>query len=308
MTGVLGGFAVIFVIIAVGYVVGVRGTLGGEAQQVLGQLVFFVATPALLFASLAKAKLADVFSTELLVAAVSAVVVAAGYLLLARSWLHRAVPETVIGALSASYVNSANLGIPVAVFVLDDASLIVPLLLFQIVVYSPVALSFLDVTTAAPGRSRSATLTAPLRNPMVLAGIAGTAISATGWTPPELVLEPFELLGGASVPGAPLAFGLSLRGARVLEPGGGMRRDVVVASVLKTVGQPVAAWVVAGPLLGLGETAVFTAVVLAALPTAQNVFVYALRYGRAVALARDTALITTVAAIPTMLIIAAVLG
>ena len=46
----------------------------------------------------------------------------------------------------------------------------------------------------------------------------------------------------------------------------------------------------------------------AALPTAQNVLVYATQYGRGQALARDAGVLTTVLAVPTLLIIAATLG
>jgi hypothetical protein len=49
-------------------------------------------------------------------------------------------------------------------------------------------------------------------------------------------------------------------------------------------------------------------VVIAALPTAQNVFVYAMRYGRATALARETILVTTLAAMPVIVVVAARLG
>jgi len=49
-------------------------------------------------------------------------------------------------------------------------------------------------------------------------------------------------------------------------------------------------------------------VVLAALPTAQNVFNYAQRYDSGVTLARDTVLITTALSIVALVIIAALLA
>jgi malonate transporter len=48
-------------------------------------------------------------------------------------------------------------------------------------------------------------------------------------------------------------------------------------------------------------------VVLAGLPTAQNVFVYAQRYERGVTLARDTVLITTVGSVPVLVLVALLL-
>ncbi|MFC9360567.1 AEC family transporter [Rhodococcus sp. NPDC057014] len=308
MSGVVAGFTVIFVIIAIGYILGRRGTLGAEGESVLGRLVFFVATPALLFESLASSDLSVIFSPTLAVAAATALTVGALYMVVAKLWLHRSLPELTIGALSSSYVNSANLGIPIAVFVLGDASFVAPLLLFQIIAYSPIALTILDVTTLRRGASRLETVTAPFTNPIVVAGAAGLLIAILGWTPPEALMQPFRLIGGASVPGALLAFGISLYGVRVLEKGTSPRRDVALASVLKIVVQPVLAYLMARYLLGLTGHELFAIVVVATLPTAQNVFVYASRYGVGTVMARDTAFVTTLAAIPGIALVSGLLA
>ena len=48
--------------------------------------------------------------------------------------------------------------------------------------------------------------------------------------------------------------------------------------------------------------------VLAALPTAQNIFVHATRYGRGEVLARDSIFVTTVLSVPAIVLVAALLG
>ncbi|MCZ4582060.1 AEC family transporter, partial [Gordonia amicalis] len=67
---------------------------------------------------------------------------------------------------------------------------------------------------------------------------------------------------------------------------------------LKMVVMPLTVYAIA--LWGFGQTgeALFAQVVIAALPTAQTVLVYATRYRRGQILARVTALITTLASIP----------
>lgn len=309
MSGVVAGFSVIFIIIAVGYILGRRDVLGPTGEQVLSRLVFFVATPALLFDSLAHADLSVIFSSTLVVAGGSAFIVGLGYLVVARVWWHRPIPEAVIGALASSYVNSVNLGIPIAVFVLGDASFVAPLLLFQIVIYSPIALTAMDLTVL---RDRSpawyAPFVQPFRNPIVLAGLAGLLLAVTGWSLPEALLQPFHLLGGASVPGALLAFGISLNGVRILKRGESPRRDVALASVLKIVVQPLVAYLIGRHLLDLTGHALLAAVIIATLPTAQNVFTYASRYQRGMMLARDAGLVTTLAAIPAIALGTALLG
>ncbi|KZF03777.1 hypothetical protein A2J03_07070 [Rhodococcus sp. EPR-157] len=307
MSGVLEGFTVIFIVIALGYVLARFQVLGEHGQFVLSRLVFFVATPALLFVTLAQSDLAVILSPVLVVAGVTALVVGAIYFAIAKFVLKRAVPEATVGGLASSYVNAANLGIPIAVFVLGDANFVAPLLLFQILIYSPLALTILDLSTMGKKASIRAIVVTPFKNPIVLAGAAGLLLSITGIELPESIMQPFDLIGGAAVPGALLAFGLSLYGARVLQKGTSPRRDVILASTLKMVLQPILGFAMA-LAMGLDGHELFAITVISALPTAQNVFVFASRYNRGVVLARDTAFVTTLVSIPVIALVTALLA
>ena len=64
----------------------------------------------------------------------------------------------------------------------------------------------------------------------------------------------------------------------------------------------------AGLGLDLRGPELLVPITTAALPTAQNVFMYASRYGAAKPLARDAVLITTAGFVPIVLIAAAALG
>lgn len=311
MSGVISGFTVIFIVVGVGYLLGRTRVIGDHAHEVISRLVFFVFTPALLFHSMVTSDLSVVFSSTLVIAGGSAFLIGALYVVVAKLWFRRAVPELVIGGLSSSYVNSVNLGLPIAIFVLDDASFIAPLLLFQILIYSPIALLALDLTALDRDSGRSLlrdSLVAPITNPIVVGGLAGLSVSLIGWSPPAAVMSPLKMLGDASVPAALLAFGLSLTGVAVFKKGASPRRDIALASVLKMIVMPLAVYAIAR--WGFGQTgeALFAQVIIAALPTAQNVLVYATRYRRGQILARDTALITTLTSIPTIMIIALLLA
>ena len=65
--------------------------------------------------------------------------------------------------------------------------------------------------------------------------------------------------------------------------------------------------VAVGMAAGLGGSQLLVPVVTAALPTAQNVFMYASRYGVAKDLARDAVLLTTAGFVPVVLLAAAIL-
>ena len=308
MLGVLTGFTVVWIIILVGYLIGRLKVLGGNAQTVLSRLAFFVASPALLLVTLSNADLATVFSLPLLVAAASAVATAGIFVLCTRWWLRRPLPETLICAMSSSLVNAANLGLPIAVYVLGDAAYIAPVLIFQLAFYTPLFLLLLDSTTSGRRTSVLAFLVQILRNPIIIGSLIGLVLAGTGSTLPVIILEPVTLIGGAAVPAMLLAFGISLVGSRPLERGGGRRADAVVATAFKLVLQPVLAFVLARFVLGLEGHLLFAVVVTAALPTAQNVFVAANRYNEGVLVAKDTVLLTTVFSLPVLMVIAALLA
>ena len=71
--GVLSGLTVIAVVVCLGYVVGRLDVIGPGAENVLSRLTFSVATPALLFSTLARADVRSVLSAALLVTVVSSV-------------------------------------------------------------------------------------------------------------------------------------------------------------------------------------------------------------------------------------------
>ena len=306
MAGVLIGFAIIGSVIAVGYVVGRLGGLGPTATVVLGRAAFFVFLPALLFSVMAEADLAELFSALLPVSAIAALSCMLAFVLLARLLWRRGAPALTIGALASGYVNANNIGLPVAAYVIGDPTLVAPVILLQLVVFAPIALTILDVTTS--GRlSIGRVLTQPVRNPLIIASVLGLVVALIGVDLPDPVVEPFRLLGAAAVPTVLFVFGLSLHGRRILEPGSG-RRDVLLAVILKSIVMPLVAWGVGALVFGLEGVALFTVVVLAALPTAQNVYTYAARYQTAMPLARDSGLITTALAVPILIVIAALLA
>jgi hypothetical protein len=114
-------------------------------------------------------------------------------------------------------------------------------------------------------------------------------------------MEPFRLIGAAAVPMMLISYGMSLHGTKILEPGGS-RRDVVLATTVKLLFMPVAAWLIGQYGFGITGSELFAIVVLAGLPTAQNVFNYAQRYNRGVLMSRDTILLTTVGSVAVLLV------
>ena len=313
MLGVLAGFVTIGAVIGLGALLAQWRILDANGQRTLIRLSFFVASPALMVTVLADTDVSQIFSANL-VASVGSVVVAGGtWILLARLVWRRTMGDTVIGTFASSYVNAGNLGLPIAAYALGDASLIVPMLLTQMLVLQPAGLMMLDLASAEGGRDLSRRawiwymLSRPLKNPLTIGALVGLALSVTGFQLPRLVVDPLTLIANMAVPGMLLAYGVSLRlGPR---PGAGANNAQVATVVaLKILAQPLTAFLIARYAMGLGDADVFAVTVVAALPTAQNVFTLAVRYNREIILARDTIFLTTILAVPALIVIAALLA
>ncbi|MCC4248743.1 MULTISPECIES: AEC family transporter [Microbacterium] len=305
MSGILTGFAVIGLAVVVGYIIARIDLLGPHARPVLSRLTFFVLSPFLLFVVLARADVKTLFSALLPVSMITAAVIILGYALVSWLVLRRRTAETVIGALSAGQVNSNNIGIPISLYMLGNAAYSAPVILFQLLVLMPIALAILDTATSG-SRSPRRILTQTVKNPMLIGSALGVLVAVLDIDLPAIVMDPLAFFAAACVPILLMSYGMSLYGQRVLtEPG--RRIDVVIASVLKLLVMPAIAWAVAAAF-SLPSDQVFVVVVLAALPTAQNVFNFAQRYGVGEILARDVVFISTVGCLPVLFGVALVLG
>src|SRR6478735_3118307 len=302
----LTGFVVVGVAIVVGWILGRIDLLGEHARLVLARLTFFVLSPFLLFVVLSQADVRTLFSALLPVSAVAAAVILLVYALIARLAFRRSVGETVIGALSAGQVNSNNIGIPLSLYLLGSAAYPAPVILMQLLLFTPITMAILDaVTTARTSLWRSVARVAT--NPTVLGFVRGTLVSVLGIELPPVVLQPALLIANACVPVLLIAYGISLHGQRVLGASG-RRRDIVLATTLKLIAMPVIAWVVAEFVFGLSAHDVLIVTVLAALPTAQNVFNYSQRYDIGETISRDTVFLTTIGCVPVLILITLLLG
>lgn len=320
MTAVLTALGTMAAVVALGWVLGRRGTLGERAAPVLARVVFAVATPALLLSTVAHADLHLLVSRTAVVTWTTTTLVALVAALVLRLVLRRGPAEVTVGTLASSYVNAGNVGLPLAVYLLDDPVAVVPTLLFQLLVLAPVAFAVLDAQRppASPDVPGPQARRAPLRlrvggvvrrtltNPIILATLTGLVLAALPWSPPEVVFEPLRLVGAAAAPLALLTFGMSLAVPRTDGPAA-PRPDLALAVGLRSVAHPTLTWAV-GTALGLPAPALLAVVAMAALPTAQNVLVYAMQYRRGEALARDAGLVTTLLCVPVLLVVAATLG
>jgi predicted permease len=286
----------IVVVVAIGWVVGRARWLSpdghdGDPARTLSNAAFYIFVPALLFRTTARIDL-DTLPWRTLAAffipVLSALVVL--YLWQRRAtWGRLPAAAPSVRALSASFGNTVQVGVPMATALFGEVGLAI-----HVTVISLHALSLLTLQTAlveldlARERQREgsagatqllATLRTTLYNtvvhPVVLPVLAGLLWNAAGWPLPGLVDELLVTLGQAVVPLCLVLIGMSLAYYGV----GNALRGAVHISVIKLLVLP--ALVLAFGHWGLGLTGVPLGVVVmaAALPVGANALIFAQRYG-----------------------------
>ncbi|MEU5827882.1 AEC family transporter [Micromonospora tulbaghiae] len=304
-------FVPIWILTAVGYAACRWGLLGEAAASVLGRFVFHLAMPAALFLALARMPLSGFAGRSLLAFGVSTLaVVGLGWAGASRLF-GREPGERPIWGMAAGYVNSANLGIPIATQVLGDVSFLAAVVLLQVLVVTPVILVALDRHSDPAGRVRVRRIASlPVRNPVILASLLGVACSAAGLRLPSAAAAPLTLLAGAAVPAALVALGASLHRTAPSRPEPAELAgpaELAAISALKLVAQPVIAYA-AGLALDLSAPQLLAVVVCAGLPTAQNTFIFAQEYGVGEAVANRAVVVTTTLSLATLAATATLLG
>ena len=171
------GFCVIGIVIATGYVAARMRIGGPTAQMVLNRFSFFVSSPCLMFAILSKEKIFEIFHSSIVVAFFSALLVGVVFLILNRLFFHMKAADATIGALNSLYLNSNNIGLPIATYILGNPALVAPILVMQQAVFTPIGLTVLDVTTKGKVSAKEI-LKQPLHQPLLIGSLLGIGIMA----------------------------------------------------------------------------------------------------------------------------------
>ncbi|WP_181298353.1 AEC family transporter [Pseudomonas sp. Q2-TVG4-2] len=256
----------IFGLIMLGYLLGWRHWLAGEAAAGLANITFKLFMPAVLFTGIARAQLSEGMSPMLLLAyfgPVLAIFVLVG--LVAHRLLGRASPL----GLTAAYSNNVLVGIPLVTTLLGPESLVY---VFAILVFHSLILFSLQSFYGAFGSAQKVSGTALLKNlanPLIVGLLLGALLNVSGLGLPQPVWRMADWLAQAALPCALIVLGISLSRYR-LRPS----TTVLGLALVKLGLFPLLVWCVGGLLPGLSHEARSVLVLLAACPSGVNVLAF----------------------------------
>src|SRR6266446_1388310 len=233
-----------FALMLCGYLAVYVRILGAEGIKGLSNFVFFFAIPALLFHGISTSRgaehdeIAIVYAYFIACLVLFAATMAAGRLIFRLS-----LQEQAIMAFTATFSNTVLLGIPIIYTAFDERGLLPVTLItsFHSIVLLTLATTIVEIGEGHGGKflhSLPKTLLALLRNPLLLAILAGFAMRLLGWHSP-VVLDGFlALLTGAAAPCSLFALGATLAGFHL----GGAVKETLFLSVMKLVVHPLLVW------------------------------------------------------------------
>lgn len=280
-----------FVLIVLGLALARRFGYRIEFWSGLEKLVYYVLFPALLFRSLAVAKI-DFAQTGWLVAAACAFTVA-GFLLslLAKPLFHLDQQLHATGS-QCGYRFNTYIGLAVAGSLFGTQGVALAALLLGVMI--PLA-NFGAVAVLA-SQSERGFLAEIVQHPLVVSSVAGFAWNLAGLPLPGFADQTLALLGQTALPAGLLSVGAAMR----IERGGGALGAHVYWLAVKLAIVPAIA-VGLAMILGVHGADAKVLVLCAALPTATNAYILAVRMtgdGRAVATQVTVGTVLSMATLP----------
>lgn len=310
MQAVLNAALPIFALIFVGVLCGRFGVFSPSATDSLNRFAIYLALPALMFLAMSKITPEQVGQAgfSLAFGGGIAVTFALGFAL--SRWRGRPVANASIEGLDAGYSNVGFMGIPLCLLVFGPGSLPAAVIatLFTACILFLFAIVLIEVDlqgNASLGRAVRKVLPSLLRNPLLLAPVAGLGVGLTGLPLPVPVERFASLLGGAASPSALVCIGLFLAQEN---PVAHDAASIGALVGLKLLVQPAVTAVLALYVFEMPTLWSHSAILLSALPIGSGPFTIAKLYGLEAGVTSGAILVSHLVSIVTVSILVAWLG
>jgi malate permease and related proteins len=285
--------APVFAIVAIGYVVGPR--LGLDAKT-LSRAAYYVLVPAFTFDVISRSRVPLASAGRMAAYAIATHLAFGAIAFLLARLLRRSREVTAAYVMLSVFGNVGNFGLALVTFRLGDAAL-APATIYFVVILLTSFVVCVGVAAWTRGGGLSA-VSSVFRTPALLVAVPAAFVSAARADLPLAVSRTVGLLGGAMIPIMLFVLGVQLAQTRALRP----TADVGVVALLRLVGAPALAWILAAPF-GLGGLERATGILQAGMPPAILVAIIATEYDVAPGFVTAAVLLSTVLSLPTLTVL-----
>lgn len=302
MLAVVNVVAPVFALIALGYAA-VRLRL--YPREGVGGLIGFVntfAAPTLLFRAMLTVDFGAAFIPAIIgpfyLGAVLMMVFGA---LTARKIFGRSPGESVAVGFAAMFTNTVLVGVPVIQRAYGDAAM--PVVFSIIGLHAPVLMTggmlYMELMRRDGGKVSVALLQGmktALTNPLLIGIGLGVAGNLAGVRLGGVLDDTTALLASSVMPVALFGLGGALNDYKLADN----LSQATIMSGFKLIVHPLIAWIVMVPVLGVDPQIARYGVLLAAMPTGINAYIFSTYYNRSVDVATNTILLSTFASVFTI--------
>lgn len=302
MSDLIGLVFPFFGLIFLGFVV---ARLAGQPLDALGWMntfIIYVALPALFYQILSRTPIEKLTEWGYIFATVLSTYVVFSIMFVGSMIVSRGeMAESTIKALAAAYGNIGYMGPGLALLAFGEQAAVPVALIFcfENIVHFTVAPTLMALAGGEKGGAGRLALDVLKRivlHPFIIATAAGVLAAWLQLSPPLPLERLLDMLAHAAAPCALFAMGVTL----ALRPLRRVPVELAPIAALKLVVHPAIAYVMLSAVGNFDPTWVYAAVLLAALPTATNVFVIAQQYGVWVQRASASVLLTTMLSVGTV--------
>lgn len=293
-----------FGLIFLGFVCGKLRPIPHTGLAWMNFFIIYVALPALFYRILARTPFEQVANVPFIIA-VSASTILAFFLAFAIAWtIRRRVPEAALAAAIGGYGNVGYMGPGIAVATLGPEAAVPVALIFCFDTAIILLLVPLFVTLSSGDRAGlpAMLLQVVMRvvfHPLIAATLLGVAAAAFRFEAPTALDTLLQFLQNAAAPCALFTLGVTV----ALRPLQSIPWEVPPVVVVKLLVHPALTLLALSLLSPQPQVWVYTAVMLAGLPPALNVFVLARQYDTWVAEASSAILLGTLVSVLTLTIL-----
>jgi malonate transporter and related proteins len=279
MQTILGVTVPFFALVFFGYVAARREWVPIAAVPAFNGFLLYFAVPALLFRFSSNTPFAEITNGRYFIAwGLSGIGIEVAVALVAWKVLRQRLRDAAFYGLAAAVANAGFMGVPLIVALMGEraAAPTILAIVADLVMVGSVGLLLAEMDGATRRGWREDALDAAVRiflNPFLLSMLLGAAFSGMGWKLGTPLAEIVKLLADSAGPCALFAIGVSL-----VRPDAPLRAGILAL--------PVAAKLVLHPLViglamhlaGMDPFTTKVAILVAALPSAGWVFIFAIRY------------------------------
>lgn len=280
MFQIVGLIAPLFALIALGYISGRLRKIPVDGLAWLNFFVVYISLPALFFLLLSRTPIEQFNRIDFLTrTTLATLAIFTLCFLIARVLRREKIEVSAIQGFAGAYGNIGYLGPPIAIAAFGPEAAVPVALIFSLdnamhFINAPLAMAIGGKQKSSRLKLMADTVRKIATHPFILATIAGMLGAWFKFVPPAPIETMLTMLSSAAAPCALFAMGVTA----AMRPLKTIPVELAYLVPIKLVMHPVLMYFAVAGLTDLPAIWVYSAVLLAALPSATNVFVLAQQY------------------------------